>query len=109
MFLGRRSIVLSYVVHINLAHEEPLKNPPRSHFLRSGILPLRSLAIQPGRAARVLFVDVVCMAYSGNIIDAALLAIMAALKNSQLACCSWSSVNSAGGSSLLSSQLNCRV
>lgn len=46
-------------------------------------MPLRSLAIEPGKAARVLFVDVVCMAYNGNIVDAALLAIMAALQNSQ--------------------------
>lgn len=33
----------------------------------------------------MLFIDVVCIAYQGNIVDAAMLAITAALQNSQSA------------------------
>lgn len=45
-------------------------------------VPLSSLCIQPGRAAWVLYVDATCINYDGNVFDAALLAMTAALKNS---------------------------
>ncbi|PAV21441.1 ribosomal S5 domain 2 [Pyrrhoderma noxium] len=47
-------------------------------------VPLSSLCIQPGRAAWVLYVDATCINYDGNVFDAALLAMTAALKNTRL-------------------------
>ncbi|GLB44420.1 putative 3' exoribonuclease family, domain 1 [Lyophyllum shimeji] len=50
----------------------------------SGMLPLTSLCIHPGKAAWVLYVDATCINYDGNVFDAALIAMVAALKNTQL-------------------------
>ncbi|KAL0950364.1 hypothetical protein HGRIS_010330 [Hohenbuehelia grisea] len=50
----------------------------------SGMLPLSSLCIHPGRAAWVLYVDATCINYDGNAFDAALIAMVAALKNTRL-------------------------
>jgi len=50
----------------------------------SGILPLSSLIIHPGKAAWVLYVDATCINYDGNALDAALIAMVAALKNTKL-------------------------
>ncbi|RDB19987.1 Exosome complex component RRP43 [Hypsizygus marmoreus] len=50
----------------------------------SNILPLTSLCIHPGKAAWVLYVDATCINYDGNVFDAALLAMVAALKNTTL-------------------------
>ncbi|KAG9065358.1 hypothetical protein KI688_002683 [Linnemannia hyalina] len=47
----------------------------------SKVLDLKDLCIEEGKAVWVLYVDAVCVAYDGNIFDAALAAIMAALKN----------------------------
>jgi exosome complex component RRP43 len=52
------------------------------HLYRSGILPLSELCIHPERAAWVLYVDATCINYDGNVFDAALIAMVAALKNS---------------------------
>lgn len=49
---------------------------------RSKTIPLSSLLIAPGKAAWVLYIDVVCINYDGNAFDAAVLAVMAALRNS---------------------------
>lgn len=50
--------------------------------IRSKTIPLSSLLIAPGKAAWVLYIDVVCINYDGNAFDAAVLAVMAALRNS---------------------------
>ncbi|KAG0276013.1 Exosome complex component RRP43 [Linnemannia exigua] len=47
----------------------------------SKVLDLKDLCIEEGKAVWVLYVDAVCVAYDGNIYDAALAAIMAALNN----------------------------
>lgn len=49
---------------------------------RSGIVPLPSLCIEPGKAVWVLYVDATCINYDGNAFDATLLAMVAALRNS---------------------------
>lgn len=46
------------------------------------MLSLDTLCIHPGKAAWVLYVDATCINYDGNVFDAALLAMVAALKNS---------------------------
>lgn len=43
------------------------------------ILPLESLCIESGKAVWVLYADIVCLNYDGNITDASLLALTAAL------------------------------
>lgn len=50
----------------------------------SRTLPPTSLLISPGKAAWAVYIDVVCINYDGNAYDAAVLAVMAALKNSAL-------------------------
>ncbi|KAI0044472.1 hypothetical protein FA95DRAFT_1583740 [Auriscalpium vulgare] len=50
----------------------------------SGILPISSLVIHPGKAVWVLYVDATCINYDGNAFDAALVAMVAALKNTTL-------------------------
>ena len=47
----------------------------------SNILPIKSLCIQPGKFVWVLYVDATCINYNGNVFDATLLAMVAALKN----------------------------
>ncbi len=49
---------------------------------RSGILSTKSLCIHHGKAAWVLYIDATCINYDGNVFDATLLAMVAALKNS---------------------------
>ncbi|KAF9035906.1 ribosomal protein S5 domain 2-type protein [Panaeolus papilionaceus] len=50
----------------------------------SNILPLTSLCIHPGKAVWTLYVDATCINYNGNAFDAALLAMVLALKNTKL-------------------------
>ncbi|KAH9958231.1 ribosomal protein S5 domain 2-type protein [Russula dissimulans] len=50
----------------------------------AGVLPLSALCIQPERAAWVLYLDATCINYDGNVFDAALIAMVAALKNTTL-------------------------
>ena len=50
---------------------------------RSGVVSTSSLCIEPGKAAWVLYVDATCINYDGNAFDAALLAMVAALRNSE--------------------------
>ncbi|KAH9983796.1 ribosomal protein S5 domain 2-like protein [Russula compacta] len=50
----------------------------------AGVLPLSALCIHPERAAWVLYVDATCINYDGNAFDAALIAMVAALKNTTL-------------------------
>ncbi|KAF9972942.1 Exosome complex component RRP43 [Actinomortierella ambigua] len=50
----------------------------------SDVVDLKQLCIEKGRAVWTLWADVVCISYDGNILDAALLAIMAALTNVRL-------------------------
>jgi len=52
--------------------------------VRSRTLPPASLCIAPGKAVWAIYIDVVCINYDGNAFDAAVLAVMAALKNSEL-------------------------
>lgn len=49
----------------------------------SQVIPLDSLCISPGKAVYTLYIDVVCINYDGNAFDAAVMAVMAALKNSR--------------------------
>ncbi|KAJ6619721.1 ribosomal protein S5 domain 2-type protein [Mycena sp. CBHHK59/15] len=50
----------------------------------SRVVPLSSLVIQPAKAAWVLYVDATCINYDGNVFDAALIAMVAALRNTTL-------------------------
>ncbi|WVF68114.1 hypothetical protein IAT40_002877 [Kwoniella sp. CBS 6097] len=50
----------------------------------SRTIPLESLLISSAKAAWVIYIDVVCINYDGNAFDAAVLAVMAALKNARL-------------------------
>lgn len=47
------------------------------------MLPLESLCIAAGKAVWTIYVDAVCINYDGNAFDATLLAMVAALKNSE--------------------------
>ncbi|KAJ4465019.1 ribosomal protein S5 domain 2-type protein [Lentinula edodes] len=49
--------------------------------LGNGMIPLSSLCIYPGKSAWVLYVDATVINYDGNVFDAALLAMVCALKN----------------------------
>lgn len=49
----------------------------------SEVIPLSSLCIQRGKAVWVLYIDTTCINFDGNAFDAALIAILAALKNSE--------------------------
>jgi exosome complex component RRP43 len=51
-------------------------------FRSSGIISPSSLCIHPGKVVWVLYVDAVCINYDGNAFDATLIAMVAALKNS---------------------------
>lgn len=48
------------------------------------LLPLTTLCIAPGRSVWCLYVDATCISYDGNVFDAALLAMVAALRNTTL-------------------------
>ncbi|CAD6565922.1 MAG: hypothetical protein CYPHOPRED_000096 [Cyphobasidiales sp. Tagirdzhanova-0007] len=61
----------------------------RSILLSSAILPLSSLCIEPGKAAWVVYADLVCLNYDGNLVDAALVAVVAALQNTRLPKAQW--------------------
>ncbi|WVO17612.1 hypothetical protein L204_105309 [Cryptococcus depauperatus] len=50
----------------------------------SRTIPLSSLVIAPSKSAWILYIDVVCINYDGNAFDAAVLAVMAALKDTEL-------------------------
>ncbi|KAI0340831.1 hypothetical protein BDW22DRAFT_1378258 [Trametopsis cervina] len=52
--------------------------------IASGILSTKSLCIHRGKAAWVLYVDATCINYDGNVFDATLLAMVAALQNTLL-------------------------
>jgi exosome complex component RRP43 len=52
--------------------------------MSSRTLPPTSLVIAPGKAAWSIYIDVVCINFDGNAYDAAVLAVMAALRNSEL-------------------------
>ena len=55
-------------------------------FQSSEVLPTTSLCIHPGKSVWVLYIDATCLNYDGNAFDAALLAMIAALKNSKRTC-----------------------
>jgi len=68
------------------AYAMPFDNPlipDRITLNSAGILPLSKLCIHKERAAWVLYVDATCINYDGNAFDAALIAMVAALKNSK--------------------------
>ncbi|KAH6915988.1 ribosomal protein S5 domain 2-type protein [Coprinopsis sp. MPI-PUGE-AT-0042] len=50
----------------------------------SNILPLQSLCIEPKKSVWTLYVDAICINYDGNAFDAALIAMVLALKNTRL-------------------------
>ncbi|CAL1699968.1 unnamed protein product [Somion occarium] len=52
--------------------------------LASGIISRISLCIEPGKSVWVLYIDAICLNYDGNAFDAALLAMVAALRNTRL-------------------------
>ncbi|KAI8339194.1 exosome complex exonuclease RRP43-like protein [Chlamydoabsidia padenii] len=49
-------------------------------FTKSHIIPLTKLCIESGKAVWVLYADIVCLNYDGNILDASVLALVTALK-----------------------------
>lgn len=51
----------------------------------ANLVPLKSLCIEPGKAVYVLYLDMVCINYDGNVVDAALLAANATLRTCALA------------------------
>lgn len=55
-----------------------MKNPRSSN-----ILPLETLCIFPGQAVWTLYVDATCINFDGNAFDAAFLAMISALRNSE--------------------------
>jgi exosome complex component RRP43 len=55
----------------------------------SNLIPLESLCIQSSKSAWVLYVDAICINYDGNALDAALLAMVAALRNTKLPSARW--------------------
>lgn len=50
---------------------------------RSNFLPRTTLCIEKHKSVWVLYVDATCVNYDGNVFDASLLAMVAALKNSK--------------------------
>ncbi|TIB95991.1 ribosomal protein S5 domain 2-like protein [Wallemia mellicola] len=52
--------------------------------LSSGVLNQKDLTIEQGKAVWVVYIDVVCINFDGNAFDAALIAIVAALRNTRL-------------------------
>lgn len=50
-------------------------------FVKSQVFPLADLCIEEGKAVWVLYADIVCLNYDGNILDASLLALTTALKD----------------------------
>jgi exosome complex component RRP43 len=50
-------------------------------FMQVPILDLEQLCIEPNKAVWVLYADIVCLNYDGSVLDAALVALMAALMN----------------------------
>lgn len=73
---SERSAGKEYALAVNWKLTTPIPNAVRE------LVPLSSLCIHPGKAAWVLYVDATCINYDGNVFDAALLAMVAALKNS---------------------------
>ncbi|KAK4704086.1 exosome complex component RRP43, partial [Phenoliferia sp. Uapishka_3] len=61
----------------------------RDILLSSNVLPLSSLLIEPSKAAYVVYLDVVCLNYDGGVLDAALIACVAALRQLILPAASW--------------------
>jgi len=61
-----------------------LSNRLNEVLVTSDIVPLSSLCIHPGKSAWVLYVDATCINYDGNAFDAALIAMVAALRNTCL-------------------------
>ncbi|CAD6891934.1 unnamed protein product [Tilletia laevis] len=57
----------------------------------SNAVPLDSLLIEHARAAWCLYIDIVCLAYDGNVLDAAVLAVMGALRDVRLPEAWWDS------------------
>jgi exosome complex component RRP43 len=63
----------------------PIDYTSPNHLIsQAGVLPLSALCIHPERAAWVLYIDATCINYDGNAFDAALIAMVAALKNSAI-------------------------
>ncbi|KAL2916810.1 hypothetical protein HK105_203589 [Polyrhizophydium stewartii] len=55
------------------------------HIISSGhIIDLDTLCVASGRAVWVLYADIICLNYAGNVLDAAVAALMAALRNVRL-------------------------
>lgn len=66
----------------------------QSHFLnqvilQSNCIDLESLCIAPGKHVWVLYCDLVCLNYDGNITDASIMAMVAAFRNVSLPTVTW--------------------
>ncbi|KAH7108048.1 ribosomal protein S5 domain 2-type protein [Auriculariales sp. MPI-PUGE-AT-0066] len=48
------------------------------------VLPLDSLCIQPAKAVWCIYIDIMCVNYDGNVYDATVAAVIAALRNTRL-------------------------
>ncbi|KAI9199580.1 ribosomal protein S5 domain 2-type protein [Polychytrium aggregatum] len=55
----------------------------------SKMFDLKTLCIAPGNAVWVLYADIACINYDGNVFDAALVALLAALENVRLPKATW--------------------
>ncbi|KAL7005935.1 hypothetical protein EMMF5_004476 [Cystobasidiomycetes sp. EMM_F5] len=66
-----------------------LSNRIRNIALSSGIVSLQSLCIKSGKAVWVLYADIVCINDDGSVLDAALLALTAALRQTRLPKATW--------------------
>ncbi|KAL4216054.1 hypothetical protein CU097_007492 [Rhizopus azygosporus] len=53
-------------------------------YTKSNVFPLEKLCIEEGKAVWVLYADIVCLNYDGNVLDASLLALSIALRNLKL-------------------------
>ncbi|SCZ92688.1 BZ3500_MvSof-1268-A1-R1_Chr5-2g08106 [Microbotryum saponariae] len=61
----------------------------RDTLLSSNYVPLDSLCIEPSKAAWVIYLDLICLNYDGSVLDASVLAAVAAIRNLKLPQATW--------------------
>ncbi|KDE05761.1 hypothetical protein MVLG_03852 [Microbotryum lychnidis-dioicae p1A1 Lamole] len=61
----------------------------RDTLLSSNYVPLDSLCIERSKAAWVIYLDLICLNYDGSVLDASVLAAVAALRNLKLPQATW--------------------
>ncbi|ORY35877.1 ribosomal protein S5 domain 2-type protein [Naematelia encephala] len=73
---------------------QTLSNWLNDLIVSSRTLPPRKLCIVPGKAVWAIYIDVTCINYDGNAFDAAVLAVMAALRRTRIPGARWDEVTS---------------